>query len=298
MKNQNLEKQFRFSPLSFSWVALHPEPKGVVQFIGGAFFGSFPNLFYRYLLKQIFLEGYTVVALPFRFTFRHWSVAISLLREQQALRPLLAQRAKELGYDPSIYGETSRYQWLGHSLGCKYIALLELLAQWSQDADKVSRQIQKNTKRSDAQIQQIQQSVKGLSISIKDQKSLLMAPDISNTQDAIQVPFLPEFLDSIGLGVLPTKQETFDLIQQSTLFNLAKMISFDQDKIAGSEKGLPGLDNTVRSLIEILGGKLVHKEIEGKHLRPLGLELGDSIVGPIAAPPHKLVPLVHDFISS
>lgn len=296
MKSQNLEQEFRFSPFSFSWVAIHPKPKGVVQFIGGAFFGTFPNIFYRYLLKQIFLEGYTVVALPFRFTFRHWSVAISLLREQQALRPLLAQRAKELGYDPSIYSKTSSYQWIGHSLGCKYIALLELLAEWSQDAEKVSRQIQRHTKRSDAQIMQIKQSVKGLSISITDQKSLLMAPDISNTQDAIKVPLLPAFLDSIGLGVLPTKQETFDLIQESDLFNLAKMISFRHDGIAGSVGGKPGLDNTVRTLLSILGSKLESEEIEGKHLRPLGLELGDGIVGPIAAPPPELIPLLLKFL--
>jgi Protein of unknown function (DUF1350) len=298
MKAFNLEQEFKLSPLSFSWVAIHPNPKGVVQFIGGAFFGTFPSIFYRYLLKQIYLEGYTVVALPFRFTFRHWSVAISLLREQQALRTLLAQRAKELGYDPTIYSQSNQYQWLGHSLGCKYIALLELLAGWSEDKTQVESQIQRKTKQSDAQIKQIKQSVRGLSISIKDQKSLLMAPDIGNTQDAIKLPILPEFLDSIGLGVLPTKQETFDLIEESDLFNLAKMISFNQDKIAGSEKGPFNLDNTVRMLIKILGDKLKHKEIEGKHLRPLGIELGDSIVGPIAPPPHDLVPLVLDFLGS
>jgi Protein of unknown function (DUF1350) len=297
MKTFNLEQEFRFSPISFSWVAIHPNPKGVVQFIGGAFFGTFPNIFYRYLLKQIYLEGYTVIAFPFRFTFRHWSVAISLLREQQTLRPLLAQRAKELGYDPSIYNQSNRYQWLGHSLGCKYIALLELLAGWSQDKDQVQQQIQKSTKRSDAQIKQIKQSVRGLSISIKDQASLLIAPDIGNTQDAIKLPFLPEFLDSIGWGVLPTKQDTFRLIEESALFNLAKMISFNQDKIAGSEKAPLTPDNTVRMLIKILGDKLLHEEVEGKHLRPLGLELGDSIVGPIAPPPHNFIPLVLKFLT-
>ena len=297
MQNLNVEPEFRFSPISFSWVILHPQPKGVVQFIGGAFFGTFPNIFYRYLLKQIYLEGYTVVAFPFRFTFRHWSVAISLLREQQALQTLLAQRAKELGYDPTIYGQSNQYQWLGHSLGCKYIALLELLAGWSDDKVQIERQIQRKTKRSDAQIKQIKQSVRGLSISIKDQKSLLMAPDIGNTQDAIKLPLLSELLDSIGLGVLPTKQETFDLIEESNLFNLAKMISFNKDKIAGSEKAPLTPDNTVQMLIKILGDKLKHKEIEGKHLRPLGLELGDGIVGPISSPPYDLVPLVLEFLA-
>jgi hypothetical protein len=292
MESLDLDKEFRFSPLSFSWVALHPQPKGVVQFIGGAFFGTFPTLFYRYLLKQIFLDGYTIVALPFRFTFRHWPVAVSLLREQEALRPLLAQKAQDLGYDDTIYSNPSAYLWLGHSLGCKYIALLELLAEWSQNPQKVKGKIQKCTTKSEAQIRQIEQSIQGLSISIQDQRSLLMAPDISNTQDAIKVPLLPEFLDVIGLGVLPTKQETFDLIERSDLFNLAQMISFNHDQIAGSVGGAPGLDNTVRTLLRILGSKLVDVEIEGKHLRPLGLELGDSIVGPIATPPQELVPLL------
>ena len=34
---------FEFKVISSSWVALHPEPDGVVQFIGGAFFGTLPN---------------------------------------------------------------------------------------------------------------------------------------------------------------------------------------------------------------------------------------------------------------
>ena len=31
----------KFQPIAHSWVALHPEPKGIIQFIGGAFFGRF-----------------------------------------------------------------------------------------------------------------------------------------------------------------------------------------------------------------------------------------------------------------
>lgn len=289
MEPPSLEQDFKFYPLSFSWVAVHPQPKGIVQFIGGAFFGTFPTLFYRYLLKQLYLEGYTIVALPFRFTFRHWDVAISLLREQQALRPLLAQKAQDLGYEDTIYSQPNQYLWLGHSLGCKYIALLELLAEWCQSPAKVTATIQQVTKQSDTQLQQIQNSIQGVSISIEDQRSLLMAPDISNTQDAIKIPLVPHLLDAVGLGVLPTKEETFDLIQQSDLFNLASMISFAQDEIAGNINSPPSLDNTVRTLLEILGDKLDSVELEGKHLRPLGAELGELIVGPIAAPPPQLL---------
>jgi hypothetical protein len=60
-----------FQPVSFSWLALHPQPQGVIQFIGGAFFGSLPTLSYRDLLHRLYDAGYTVVAIPFRFSFRH-----------------------------------------------------------------------------------------------------------------------------------------------------------------------------------------------------------------------------------
>ncbi|MFM7790795.1 MAG: DUF1350 family protein, partial [Microcystis panniformis] len=51
---KTMTAEFKFIPLQFNWVAINPKPIGVVYFIGGAFFGTFPNLFYRYLLKQVF----------------------------------------------------------------------------------------------------------------------------------------------------------------------------------------------------------------------------------------------------
>ncbi len=296
MENSNPAPEFRFSPLSFSWVALHPQPKGVVQFIGGIFFGSFPNIFYRYLLEQLYLNGYTIVALPFRFTFRHWSVAISLLQEQQALIPLLQQKAQELNYDFDVYQKADCYRWLGHSLGCKYIALLELLANWSLDAQSVRDHIRKNVKRPEVQIRQIEECLLDLSTSVRNQKSLLIAPEISNTQDAIKVPFLPQLLDAIDLGVLPTKQETLDLIQQSNLFNLTKMVSFDRDQIAGSKNDSSIPDKTVKNLIKILEPKLISAELTGKHLRPLGLKINNYLIGPIATPPPELITILLNFL--
>ena len=52
-----MPSHLHFQPISFSWVALHPQPKGVIQFMGGAFFGSFPTVFYRYFLGQLFESG-------------------------------------------------------------------------------------------------------------------------------------------------------------------------------------------------------------------------------------------------
>jgi hypothetical protein len=189
-----MSNSFKFQPVSFSWVAVHPQPKGVVQFIGGTFFGSLPTLFYRYFLQQLFEEGYTVIALPFRFTFRHWPIAIGLLKEQQILRTELTKIAQRLGYESEIYQEPSSYFWVGHSLGCKYIALLEFLSD-----ERYPNIVDKFSDRPD--YEQIERLIENQGIdrpSIKGQPSLLLAPDISNTESAIPVRPLAQLLDKFG----------------------------------------------------------------------------------------------------
>ncbi|MEG4500785.1 DUF1350 family protein [Microcoleus sp. F10-C6] len=277
-----MSNSFRFQPVSFSWVAVHPQPKGIVQFIGGTFFGSLPTLFYRYFLQQLFEEGYTVVALPFRFTFRHWPIAIGLLKEQEILRKELTKIAQRLGYESEIYQDLSSYFWVGHSLGCKYIALLEFLSD-----DRYPNIVNKFCARPDCE--QIHSLIENLGIdrpSIKDQPSLLIAPDISNTESAIPVRSLAQFLDQFGLGVLPTREQTQCFIASSSLFNLTAIISFQQDDIAGStndiNKSLEQQKNSdILWLIEELSNRklpLLVQEIEGKHLEPVGIKIGIYIV--------------------
>jgi hypothetical protein len=116
----------KFQPISHSWVALHPKPQGVIQFIGGAFFGTFwPMLFYRSLLQRLFKDGYTIVLLPFNFTFNHYAESGFLIREQYEIMPEVVRRAIFAKYDYEIYLSDKNFAWIGHSIGCKYIALLE-----------------------------------------------------------------------------------------------------------------------------------------------------------------------------
>lgn len=268
---------FRFSPVSFSWVAIHPEPKGVIQFIGGAFFGTFPTVFYRYFLQTLFDEGYTIIALPFRFSFRHWSIAIDLLKEQEVLRKELA-----IITGNSDYQEKTNYFWLGHSLGCKYIALLEFLSgeQWQQIMTSCVEQ------KAYQQVEAIINNADLETASIFGQPSLLIAPDISDTDSAIPVPALARFLDRIGLGVLPTRKQTQCFIEASRLFNLTALISFKKDTLAGSQtdqfKNLQAQEKSdVLWLIKQLKTRkfpILHEELEGKHLEPLGVKFGKYIV--------------------
>lgn len=272
----------RFRPVSFSWVAIHPQPKGVIQFIGGAFFGTFPTLCYRHFLQSLFEEGYTIIALPFKFSFRHWNIAIALLQEQETLRPELTAMAKKLGYEDSIYPEKANYFWLGHSLGCKYIALLEFLSspKWKQIAetcvDKFAYQ----------QIESIIDRAGLENASILSQPSLLIAPDISDTESAIPIRAIAHFLDRVGLGANPTRKQTQCLIKSSQLFNLTAIISFDRDTLAGSKtdkfKSQKIKENSdVLWLARQLKKRkfpILHQELSGKHLEPIGVRVAGFIV--------------------
>jgi Protein of unknown function (DUF1350) len=267
--------RLHFQPLSFSWVALHPQPKGVVLFIGGAFFGSFPTLFYRYFLSQLFEAGYTIVALPFRFTFRHWSVSLSLLEEQSRLQPEMIALAERSGYETKVYRHPETYTWIGHSLGCKYIALLELL---SGDGWAANLKTCACSEAAQRQLEQICDRLPG-GKGIRNQRSLLLAPDVSDTESAIRIRPLAKLLDRLGLGVLPDRQQTLCLIERSRLFNLTALISFDRDTVAGSVRDNDEAESDVLWLVRHLQRQnLIHTEIAGKHLEPIGVGVGRWIV--------------------
>ncbi|MGK7872146.1 MAG: DUF1350 family protein [Xenococcaceae cyanobacterium] len=262
-----MDAKFKFIPLQFNWVAIHPKPIGVVQFIGGAFFGTFPTIFYRYILRRLFEQGYTIIALPYRFTFRHWSVAIGLVKELRELRKAILEEAKRLGYDYNIYeedptSEKGNYFWLAHSLGNKYIALLELLS----DLEKKKIQEVLGECVGEDQYQEIEDCLRGVDlkeISLRNQPSILMAPAITGIESAIPISALADFIKGLGFDVKPTVEQTYCLIKCSRLFNLIGLIAFQNDDIARE---------TVSWLLDkknLPKGPAEFAELPGGHLAPL-----------------------------
>jgi hypothetical protein len=283
---------FRFQPISSSWVAVHPQPKGVIQFIGGAFFGTFPTIFYRHLLKQLFNAGYTIVAFPFRFSFRHWSIAASLFVEQHILQNALIQLTTDSA-TKAVYQNLKNYTWVGHSLGCKYIQLLEFLS-----SDRWQSILQDCV---DAQeTERIQRVISGITmgqkISIMGQPSLLIAPDISNTESAIPMKAVAHVLDRVGLGVLPTRKQTLACISQSNLFNLTALVSFENDHVAGNQQDkLRSQEVQENSDVLWLLKQLSHKkypvlyqDLPGRHLEPMGIEINQIVIDPSPLQPRYL----------
>lgn len=292
--HNNIDILLRFRPISNSWVAVHPRPRGVVQFVGGAFFGTFgPTLWYRYLFKALFDRGYTIVVLPFRFTFRHWPVALKLLRELYRVRESVIRELA--GEYAEFYNDDANYSPIGHSLGCKYIMLLEVLSdRWQTVKNRLRQECRVNAADYDTIIRElvaIYREVKR-SKSLKtptgnfgnlvlgDRQTLWIAPDFSDTERAI--PFFGRFLDRFGLGVRPTRRQTQCLLTNRQRFDRTATISFAADTVAGS-LGFKG--SNIFWLYEQLQNRIEFFEFPGDHLEPLGIvRIGDRVFNFIPPP--------------
>lgn len=108
--------------ISDNWVLIPPKPKAIVHFLGGAFVASAPHITYRWLLEQLALQGYVVVATPFINTLDHGNIAREVLWTfEDGLEDLFS--GGKLGRRGlPIYG-------MGHSMGCKLHLLIGSLFQ-------------------------------------------------------------------------------------------------------------------------------------------------------------------------
>ncbi|MBX2863184.1 MAG: DUF1350 family protein [Leptolyngbyaceae cyanobacterium MAG.088] len=273
----------QFLPCSHSWVALHPQPKGVIQFVGSMLFGVVPTFSYRYFLESLFKAGYTVVALPFRFTLHHWSIAIELLDEHYMLRTAMVEMAMAKGYDSAVYLDSANYAWIGHGLGCKYIMLLELL---STSDDALAGYFQDLEQDASEQLSVIQQGLACLSDrlklvenylqrltsmtidygqpSIMHQASLLLAPAI---KDPIFVKLL-RLSGSKRLTVSPSMVQTHQLVEYSRLFRLTGLIQFARDRETA---------NTCQQLMQEQP-HIRRRLLKGNHLEPVGFQVGQFVM--------------------
>jgi hypothetical protein len=241
-----------YERISRSLVARHSNPIGVVEFYGGQFFGQLPTTCYDYFLGSLFNAGYTIIAVPFTFGFDHTAIAEVLLVERDTVR----ERLPELADVPHC--------WVGHSLGCKFIALLEAYTEPRSGKFLPPGHTLATARRG-----------------ILNEPSLLLAPDIGDTDSAVPVPIVPQILDALGLGVRPTRAETQHLIATNELFGLTALISFERDRIAGNAAAPPEVSDVawfIATLSARLGAKLLHEELPGGHLVPLGIRLNDVVL--------------------
>lgn len=260
----NSSARATYRRLSGAYVAENPQQRGVIEFYGGAFFELLPQVSYDYLLQGLFDLGYTIIAVPFQFSLDHIRVAVNLIEVREAVR-------KELCLPPSC--REFPHFWLGHSVGCKIISLLEVLT---------------NVPKGNW---------------IANEPSVLMAPDIADTSGTVPWPFW-RILDFLNLGVSPTKLQTKSLIEGRTdLFTLSGLVSFANDNIAGNAAGTLPKDgeSDVKWFISELGGRdvkrkrdlFLDRELPGGHLAPIGFRFGPWLVDAQPGDWISRVPEVH-----
>lgn len=240
----------KFKLVSRSWVAISPKkvPLGVIEFIGGAALGTLPTIAYHHFLTTLWEHGYTVIAVPYPLGFNHSKIAKFLKHERDIIRKILN------------YPKTIHHIWVAHSLGCKYVALLE---------------IQKD---------------------IIDQPSLLIAPNIGSTRNAVPSDRLASFLNTLNWGVRPSREITLKWIEEAIasneLFHITSLLSFQQDCISGNRSGeqncqkrffppLPPSTNDVERFDRLLQGRqdffYTFREIQGGHNKLAGWRRGKYV---------------------
>ncbi|MEH2178679.1 DUF1350 family protein [Nostoc sp.] len=311
--------KLRFQPVSFSWVALHPQPKGVIQFIGGAFFGTFlPMFFYRYLLECLFRQGYTIILLPFNFTFDHYTEAGFLIREQYKLMPELVRMAELAGYDYKTYLDDSNFSWIAHSIGCKYIALLEAFSTLPKERDQLEVFILEIIKKTSVKLSPHKQIEKVKSI-VNDLENLIgelddkrseakkltsyyVNQDVAKLQihfDESDVKINSIFIKSqLSILLAPVNTGLDSAIKPKALANFlinlglnVKPTPEETEALIENSKffNLLGLvyfplDNIGKSTREWFFNHLkkppedFRAKLKGGHLRPLGLRLGNLVL--------------------
>jgi hypothetical protein len=235
-------KKCVFQPVFTCWVAEHPEPIGTIEFLGGALFGSLPNVSYSYFLNYLYHQGYTIVTSPFRLGLNHEKISYEIHSDRERVFQTLQP----------IHQNLPRF-WIGHSLGCKYIILLETAGEQDQQQP---------------------------GFLLKDQPSILIAPDISDTYDAVKIGLIAEYLDDIGRGVKPNRAEMKAKLAISNRFNLTAVISFDQDDVAGTQNQNPESPDfsdvaLITQVLENRPNKLLLKsELKNcRHLEPVGISV-------------------------
>lgn len=240
------DTQAKLIALQNSWVRLNPDPQGVIVLIGGYFFGTVPTT-YNSFIDGLCSQNYTVIFYPYSFAEpSHWKIAKQLLEQIECCQEEIIKKAQRQGYKTDIYSDFSNYCFVGHSLGCECIALIQFLGldkhKQHEFLQEACRDLGQNevTKYDICDVDKIPSEKP-----IPYKASLLMAPCFRSPK-AIQVFY-----------IRPKEKLMQYLIEKSPLLPLTGLISFKGDDIA---------DRDVMWLHENLGNhRLVHyHEIQGE----------------------------------
>ena len=68
------------------------QPRALIHFLGGALVGAAPDITYRYVLEELALEGYLIVATPYNLSFDHLQTCDAVISKFERVAPALARQ--------------------------------------------------------------------------------------------------------------------------------------------------------------------------------------------------------------
>ncbi|HEY9672297.1 MAG TPA: DUF1350 family protein [Waterburya sp.] len=220
------DAQNQLIPLRHGFVSVHPDPAGIVHFIGGYFFGTGANFWYRGLLNEL-KQKFTVHVYSYPFTeLSHWKLAYDLLEQIEQVNKVAAQDVQRWGYQTDIYSDPSKHCLLGHSLGCECITLIRFLG-FNQEQQLQCLHEARDVLGSKEVKEQDFFDVESLpqQESVPYKASLLMAPCFKT----------PVYVDWL-IDVRPKQLLMRYLIEKEpTLLPISSLISFKNDTIAEAD---------------------------------------------------------------
>lgn len=221
-------------------------PWAVVHFVGGAAFGTYPDVSYGTLLSQLCDRiGACCLATPYELTLDHTSAAEEVDRLfRKTLETVRAERA---------WPDDLKVLGLGHSLGAKLLLLLQ--ADRDPRYDKLALMAANNFGLGES-ARLARTFLQDLNIPVKEGTTLTMVLDVALAAAAIS-----------GIDVVPSPDETLQLLQRAialapdpnTPFP-ATFLSFEGDDLDSS----PGLINSLN--LHELDVRCV---LPGGHLSPV-----------------------------
>lgn len=194
-------------------------------------------------------------------------MAIRMVRDQAEMLQDIQREAEALGYHQNleVYTDPAKirsgtYHWLGHSLGCKYITLLQrltdlnILIRNNRDETKDILTLIDEYVKDRRQAQDIIQALKEIGpenlskLSLENQPGILMAPIITGIEGAIPVKFVANIVKKF-LDARPSETETKEVIEDSmqleqtdsSFSRFMGLIGFKSDQVQAKAKTLDWL---------------------------------------------------------
>ncbi|MEG4349466.1 DUF1350 family protein [Microcoleus sp. LAD1_D3] len=217
----NIKTHPKWIPLQHSFVKINPNAKGTVLFIGGYLYGTFPTWSYNKMLNYLCEKNFTVISYPYSpVQLSHWKLANDLLEEIEHIKRDIIHESERAGYRTDVYSAPDKYCFVGHSLGCECISLIQFLSFTKDKQHQLLHEARNKLgpkKVTDSDFSDVDSLPAEKPVPYK--ASLLMAP-------CFKAP-LP--------GIRPKQELMRYAIENGPLLPLTALISFKGDDIAGED---------------------------------------------------------------